>query len=145
MRWRIRDCKASSGCADQRFVVHQLKSLLKQLKSLCWIFYSQLRSLLLELLPSAQSLCWSIAAHGPAHKSRFHLLSWWSIFQNDWFLERWELSTCYPVESRREPLPRNPPKFSRRTPTHAIWWRQKRNSNMGCVYCVLSLYSNKVI
>jgi len=41
--------------------------------SLCWIRYLQLRSLLLEWLPTAQSLCWSITAHSSAHKSRFYL------------------------------------------------------------------------
>jgi len=90
--WRIWDWKATSGCANQRFVVHSL--------GLCWICYSQLSSLLLEFLPTAQSLCWSFTAHSSAHKSRFHLPCDGVFSKKSVFLERWDLSTCYPVESR---------------------------------------------
>jgi len=57
--------KATGVGADQLLVVHSV--------GLCWICYSQLSSLLLELLPTAQSLCLSFTAQSSAHKSRFNL------------------------------------------------------------------------
>jgi len=57
--------KATGVGADKLLVVHSL--------GLCWICYSQLSSLLLELLPTAQSLCLSFTAQSSPHKSRFHL------------------------------------------------------------------------
>jgi len=107
------DWKATNGCADQRLNFHSLSLCwisCSQLKSLCRICYSQLRSLLLEWLPTPQTLCLSITAHSSAHKSRVclpcdgvfsnkslvffgkvsphHLLSCWkrrvNLFQEKW-------------------------------------------------------------
>jgi len=107
----------------------QLKSLLNLLltaqKSMLNFFYSQLRSLLLELLPTdiAQVCAGVLLLTAQLTKSRFYLPCDVVFYKKSGFLERWVLSTCYPVERK---ITSN---FSLRGPQHMLSGRkQKRNS-----------------
>jgi len=100
-----------------------------QLKSLLTFLLSQLRGLLLEWLPAAQSLYWSMTAHSPAHKSRFYLPCDGIFSKKSVFLERWVLSTCYPLKSGGGTSSKKPPNFSLRGPQHLLSsQKRKRNS-----------------